>query len=115
MQAGRLRRPSPRPPRGSRTPSHPPLTFCFLFALAFGARSASPVPLALFVLGGAAVVLLSFAVVYRREVTDDSTGVLEDVIVPPRAGPVASAGSVLVLALLVLAGLLGSQEVAENI
>ena len=34
---------------------------------------------------------------------------------PPRAGFVASAASVLVLALLVLAGLLGSQEVPENI
>src|SRR4051794_40188909 len=86
-----------------------------MFAHAFGARYDSPVPLALFVLGGAAVVLLSFAVVYRREVTGDSTDVLEDVIVPPRAGSVASAASVLVLALLVLAGLLGSQDVAENI
>jgi hypothetical protein len=87
-----------------------------MVAHAFGARYDSPVPLLLFVLGGAAVVLLSFAVVYRREVADnDSKGVLEDVIVPPRAGFGASAASVLVLALLVLAGLLGSQEVPENI
>src|SRR4051812_4375546 len=82
---------------------------------AFGARYDSPVPLALFVLGGAVVVLLSFAVVYRREVAHDSKAVLEDVIVPPRAGFGASVASVLVLALLVLAGLLGSQEVPENI
>jgi hypothetical protein len=47
---------------------------------AFGERYDSPVPLALFVLGGAAVVLLSFAVVYRREVAghDSQGGVLED-------------------------------------
>jgi hypothetical protein len=87
-----------------------------MVAHAFGARYDSPVPLALFVLGGAVVVLLSFAVVYRREVADDdSKSLLEDVIVPPRAGAVASAASVLALALLVLAGLFGSQEVPENI
>jgi len=82
---------------------------------AFGARYDSPVPLALFVLGGAAVVLLSFAVVCRRDVAGESKEVPEDVIVPPRAGVGASVASVLVLALLVLAGLLGSQEVSENI
>src|SRR4051812_6698247 len=86
-----------------------------MVAHAFGARYDSPVPLALFVLGGAVVVLLSFVVVYRREVANDPKTVLEDVIVPPRAGFGASTASVLVLALLVLAGLLGSQEVPENI
>jgi hypothetical protein len=86
-----------------------------VIAHAFGERYDSPVPLALFVLGGAVVVLLSFALVVRREVADDEDARPEDVIVPPRAGPVASAASVLVLALLVLAGLLGSQEVPENI
>jgi hypothetical protein len=86
-----------------------------VIAHAFGARYDSPVPLALFVLGGAVVVLLSFVLVYRREVAGDPDAVVEDVIVPPRAGRAASAGSVLVLALLVLAGLLGSQEVPENI
>jgi hypothetical protein len=86
-----------------------------VLAHAFGQRYDSPVPLALFVLGGAAVVLLSFVLVYRREVAGDADAHGEDVIVPPRAGRIASLASVLVLALLVLAGLLGSQEVPENI
>ena len=38
-----------------------------MIAHAFGERYDSPVPLALFVLGGAAAVLASFALVYRRE------------------------------------------------
>jgi hypothetical protein len=84
-------------------------------AHAFGQRYDSPVPLALFVLGGAVVVLLSFAVVYRREVADDRGAVAEDVIVAPRAGRAASGVSVLVLGLLVLAGPWGSQEIPENI
>src|SRR4051812_30645217 len=86
-----------------------------MVAHAFGERYDSPVPLALFVLGGAVVVLLSFALVYRREVADDPDAGREDVIVPPRAGRAVSVVSVLVLALLVLAGLLGGQEVPENI
>jgi hypothetical protein len=82
---------------------------------AFGERYDSPVPLALFVLGGAVVVLLSFAFVWRRSVPGDEGPALDDVIVPPRPGRTASAASVLALALLVLAGLAGSQEVPENI
>jgi hypothetical protein len=72
-------------------------------------------PLAFFVLDGAFVVLLSFALVVGRDVVDDHDVSQGDVIVPPRAGPVASVVSVLVLVLLVLAGLLDSQEVPENI
>jgi hypothetical protein len=91
-----------------------------VLAHAFGERYDSPVPLALFVLGGAFVVLLSFVLVYRRAVGEPAGhgadgGHGTDVVVPPRAGTAASTGSVVVLALGVLAGLLGSQEVAENI
>ncbi len=86
-----------------------------MIAHAFGQRFDSPVPLALFVLGGAVVVLASFALVYRRAVTDGPQEAGEDVVVPPRAGRVASGASVAVLGLLVLAGMLGSQEVPENI
>ena len=84
-------------------------------AHAFGQRYDSPVPLALFVVGGAVVVLLSFVLVYRREVADVPETAQQDVIVPPRAGRAASAASVVVLTLLVLAGLLGTQDVPENI
>jgi hypothetical protein len=86
-----------------------------VIAHAFGQRYDSPVPLALFVLGGAVVVLVSFALVYRRAVDDGPEAAREDVVVPPRAGRAASGASVAVLTLLVLAGLLGSQEVPENI
>lgn len=85
-----------------------------MLAHAFGERYDSPVPLSLFVLGGALVVLLSFALVYRREVAPDDT-VRADVVVPPSGGRVLPALSVVVLALLVLCGLLGSQEVSANL
>lgn len=85
-----------------------------MLAHAFGERYDSPVPLALFVLGGAFVVLLSFALVYRREVGGGAAS-SADVVVPPRAGTPASAVSVAVLAFGVLAGLVGSQEVSQNI
>jgi hypothetical protein len=81
---------------------------------AFGERYDSPVPLALFVLGGAFVVLLSFALVYRREVGEGGDRTADGVL-PPRGSRTAGAASVVVLGLLVLAGLLGSQEVSENI
>lgn len=82
---------------------------------AFGERYDSPVPLTLFVLGGAVVVLLSFALVYRREVTPDPDARTADVVVPPRGGRLAGALSVAVLGLLVVGGLVGSQEVSENL
>ncbi len=81
---------------------------------AFGERYDSPVPLSLFVLGGALVVLLSFALVSRRG-AGVAAGHDADVVVPPRAGRVATAGSVAVLGLGVLAGFAGTQEVSENI
>lgn len=85
-----------------------------MHAHAFGERYDSPVPLSLFVLGGALVVLVSFALVYRREVARDDAE-RADVVTPPR-GPAWLGGlSVLVLLGLVLGGLLGSQEVSENL
>lgn len=81
---------------------------------AFGERYDSPVPLTLFVLGGALVVLVSFALVYRREVAPDGRD-RADVVVPPTGSTAAGAVSVTVLALLVLGGLLGSQEVSANL
>ncbi len=83
---------------------------------AFGERFDSPVPLWLFVTGGASVVLLSFLMVRNRAVPDPASADPRVVdVVPPRSGPLARAVSVTVLALLVLAGLLGTQEVSENL
>ena len=85
-----------------------------MLAHAFGERYDSPVPLSLFVLGGALVVLASFALVYRREVAADDAP-RADVVAPPRGPAWLGALSVLVLGGLVLGGLLGSQEVSENL
>jgi hypothetical protein len=95
-------------------PSAQPL----ILAHAFGARYDLPIPLWLFVMGGAVVVVLSFLVAERRTVEASGTAAVDDETYVPRlrAGGVVAAGvSVLVLVLLILAGALGSQEIPENI
>ena len=87
-----------------------------VLAHAFGARYDLPIPLALFVLGGAAVVVLSFLLVLPRTVT----AARGDQTLPDRApatglSPSWATVSLVVLILLTLAALLGSNEVAENI
>jgi hypothetical protein len=86
-----------------------------IVAHAFGARYDLPIPLFLFVLGGAAVVFASFLLVLPRTVPIEGVGVL-----PDRPGirylsavPVAIAW--LILILLIIGGIVGSQLVAENI
>jgi hypothetical protein len=86
-----------------------------ILAHAFGERYDSPVPLALFVLGGAVVVLLSFLLVVRQEVTVDEGAPAQEELVTPGGGALTGGLAVLVLAGLVAAGLVGSQQVAENI
>ncbi|MDP9239411.1 MAG: hypothetical protein M3O55_02060 [Actinomycetota bacterium] len=82
---------------------------------AFGERYELPIPLLLFVLGGAAVVLASFLLVFRQSVTrrDDEPPPDETHLQPLR--PVWAAVSIVMLGLLVAAGIFGNQEVAENI
>jgi hypothetical protein len=89
----------------------PPL----IFAHAFGARYDLPVPLYLFVVGGAAVVFASFLLVVQREVAPADGAVTSDggYIVPHRQ--LLGAFGLLALAFLVYAGIYGSQEIAENI
>jgi len=82
---------------------------------AFGERYELPLPLWLFVVGGAAVVLLSFLLVLRRTTAPMPADAPEDVV-PLRAfHPVAGSLSVLVTALIGLTGVLGMQETSENI
>jgi hypothetical protein len=85
------------------------------FAHAFGERYELPLPLWLFVVGGAAVVLFSFLLVLRRT-TDPLPERDEPDAVPLRAfHPVAGPLSILVTLGIALTGLLGMQETSENI
>ena len=93
----------------------PPEVVSPLLAHAFGERYESPVPLALFVLSGAAVVLLSFGLVARREVAGAGGGVVAEQVAVPRGSRIGAPISLLVLAVGVFAGLAGNQVVSENI
>jgi hypothetical protein len=86
-----------------------------ILAHAFGARYDLPVPLYLFILGGAAVVFVSFLLVVQRDVApaDGPTRGDGGYVVPHR--PLLGALGLLVLAFLIYAGIYGSQEIAENI
>jgi hypothetical protein len=94
--------------------SAPPL----ILAHAFGARYDLPIPLKLFVLGGAVVVVLSFLVAERRTVDTARGEPSEDsAFVRPMSpsGVVGAVISLLVLAFLVTVGITGSQVISENI
>ena len=84
-------------------------------AHAFGARYDLPLPLLLFVLGGGVVVAASFLLLARRAVpaAPAAVGADRSALLPLR--PVPTTLSLLALGLLILTGLLGSQEVAENL
>ena len=89
-----------------------------ILAHAFGARYDLPIPLKLFVLGGAAVVVLSFLVAERRAVDTSQEVVATDVTyLRPwdTAAAIWSTISLLFLAFLVIVGITGSQEIPENI
>ncbi len=88
-----------------------------VLAHAFGARYDLPIPLLLFVVGGAAVVVVSFLLVLPRAVTagrsDQSS--LPDQAASTRLQPAWAALSIAVLVLLAACGLAGSNVVADNI
>ena len=91
---------------------------------AFGLRYGLPLPLAQFVVGGAAVVVLSFVLVRLRAPTasrpaigtDGTAGTADVDVPPPRAlRPLPAFASFTGLGLLVGCGLAGSDQVAENL
>ncbi|MDP9101447.1 MAG: hypothetical protein M3N21_04790 [Actinomycetota bacterium] len=88
-----------------------------VLAHAFGKRYDLPIPLVLFVVGGALVVVLSFLLVMRREVRGDEQPVVEGTEALPMGPthPALGALAVLVTAVLVVVGIVGSQVVSENI
>jgi hypothetical protein len=87
----------------------------FLLAHAFGQRFELPLPLSLFVLAGAGVVLLSFFLVLGRKVKPSPTVTLSDNPPVKRLQPLPAALSLLGLIGVIAAGFYGSQEVPENI
>ncbi len=91
--------------------------FIPIIAHAFGKRYDLPVPLWLFVFGGALVVFLSFLLVLPRAVAPASKAEadLVDTVPLHRPARVRWTIAVLVLAGLIVCGLIGSQSVAENI
>jgi len=83
-------------------------------AHAFGQRYELPIPLALFIIGGAGVVFLSFLLILQRKVGKQNKKNIDDI---PFIAPLNTAWtlvSFIFLAFLIFAGLAGSQEVAEN-
>lgn len=86
-----------------------------VLAHAFGKRYELPIPLYLFALGGALVVLLSFALVLRTSGGSVPAVTSTDTVPLRRFHPVLGPLSVVVLLLVALVGLTGSQVVSENI
>lgn len=84
-------------------------------AHAFGERYELPLPLWMFVVGGAAVVLVSFLLVLRRNNAPLPTDAPTDVVPLAAFHPVAGPLSVLVTLLVGLTGVAGMQERSENI
>jgi hypothetical protein len=88
----------------------------YLFlAHAFGQRYELPIPLALFVFAGAGVVLLSFFLVASRAVKSGKPPAAPDEPPLSKLEPISSVVSLLLLAGLIAAGFVGSQEIPENI
>jgi len=86
-----------------------------VLAHAFGTRYELPIPLYLFALGGAFVVLLSFVLVLRTpggRVAEVTAG---DAVPLRRFHPVLGPLSIVVMLLVAVVGLTGSQTVPENI
>ena len=92
-----------------------------LLAHAFGVRYDLPLPLWLFVVGGALAVLLSFLLIEGRPVRPARTAAAADRSLtdtgerPGRLATAAGAAATLALAFGVWAGLTGTQDVSDNI
>jgi hypothetical protein len=82
---------------------------------AFGERYELPIPLYLFVVGGALVVVLSFVGTLRRSPAPAPTVDAEDVVPAMGARPVPAAIGLLLTVAVAVVGVTGLQEISENI
>ncbi|MDQ2961428.1 MAG: hypothetical protein M3R48_10335 [Candidatus Dormibacteraeota bacterium] len=101
----------------SNAAGHGLTAFLPIIAHAFGKRYDLPVPLWLFVFGGALVVFLSFLLVLPRAVARATAGeaAYSDTVSIRRPAPVRWTIAVIIALALVVIGWVGSQAVAENI
>jgi hypothetical protein len=84
-------------------------------AHAFGQRYELPIPLWLFVVGGALVVLVSFLLVLRRSSRGAALVEVEDTVPALRLRPISATASIGLMLFVAVVGLTGTQEVAANI
>lgn len=85
-----------------------------VFAHAFGERYELPISLSLFLIGGAVIVFVSFLLVIRNSAYHKANNSVEQ-LRASKINPFWSSVSFLLLALSVLVGIFGTQEIAENI
>jgi hypothetical protein len=86
-----------------------------ILAHAFGARYDLPIPLALFVIGGGIVVLISFMLVARRPAEEPAAASAEAPAPSSTLHRVGGSLGLLVLAFLIWVGFAGAQSLSENI
>jgi len=86
-----------------------------VLAHAFGERDELPLPLWLFVVGGALVVVLSFLLVLRRTAKAGAPLEAPDTVPPARPRPVARLLSLVVTYFVAYVGLTGTQETTYNL
>jgi hypothetical protein len=86
-----------------------------VLAHAFGERYELPIPLWLFVVGGAAVVGLSFLLVLRRAPVTHPPVEAPDTVPPAPLRPVSAIISIAVALLVAVVGLTGTQETSDNL
>src|SRR5438105_917893 len=86
-----------------------------ILAHAFGARYDLPIPLALFVVGGGVVVLISFMLVARRQPFDGAEQARPAEQLAPPLRPIPGVLGLALLGFLIWVGFAGEQSLSENI
>jgi hypothetical protein len=86
-----------------------------ILAHAFGQRYDLPIPLRIFISGGAVIVVLSFLLIAPRPVSAERSAPADSEISGRAPHPAGGLLGTIVLGLLIACGIVGSQTVAENL